>query len=109
MHLLCRRLFLDGLDFVTYTFSGKFILVSVFTYGHVGSDAFDELIRITKSGEYLVFTISVGHYENSDFVTKFVSLESAGKWSKVEVTEPFLCHLKKDTGVQLQVWVYRKN
>ncbi|MDJ0733381.1 MAG: class I SAM-dependent methyltransferase [Nostocaceae cyanobacterium] len=96
----------EALDFPTATFDA-IISVGVFTYGHVGSDAFDELIRITKPGGYIVFTVSVGHYENSDFQTKFTSLESSGKWENVETTEPFLCHLKKDTGVQLQVWVYR--
>jgi len=96
----------EALDFSTATFNA-IISVGVFTYGHVGSDVFDELIRITKPGGYIVFTVSVGHYENSDFQTKFTSLESSGRWSKVEVTQPFLCHLKKDTGVQLQVWVYR--
>lgn len=98
----------ETLDFPTASFDA-IISVGVFTYGHVGSDAFDELIRITKSRGYIIFTVSVGHYENSDFKTKLTSLESAGKWTQVKTTEPFLCHLKKDTGVQLQVWVYQIN
>lgn len=94
------------LNFEDATFDA-IISVGVFTYGHVGSDAFDELVRITKPGGYIVFTISVGHYQNSNFETKLTVLESADRWKKVEVTEPFFCHLKKDTGVQLQVWAYR--
>ncbi|ELS00895.1 methyltransferase family protein [Xenococcus sp. PCC 7305] len=96
----------EQLDFST-AFFDSVISVGVFTYGHVGSDAFDELIRITKPGGYIVFTVSVGHYQNSNFESKLTALESAGKWKKVEATEPFLCHLKKETGVQLQVWIYQ--
>lgn len=98
----------EVLDFPTATFDA-IISVGVFTYGHVGSDAFDELIRMTKPGGYIIFTISVGHYENSDFSTKLSSLESSGKWKKIETTEKFRAHVKKDTGVYLQVWVYRVN
>ena len=96
----------EDLSFATATYDAV-ISVGVFTYGHVGSDAFDELIRITKTGGYIIFTVSVGHYKNSNFELKLTALESAGKWKLVETTEPFLCHLKKDTGVQLQVWVYQ--
>ncbi|MEM9271462.1 MAG: class I SAM-dependent methyltransferase [Cyanobacteria bacterium P01_F01_bin.143] len=96
----------EELDFPTASFDAV-ISVGVFTHGHVKSDAFDELIRITKPGGYIVFTVSVGHYKNSNFDSKLTSLESAGKWSRVETTEPFLCHLKKDIGVQLQVWIYK--
>lgn len=96
------------LDFDTASFDA-IISVGVFTYGHVGSEAFDELIRITKPGGYIIFTVSVGHYENRDFNTKLTSLEAAGQWSKVETTEKFRAHAKKDSGVYLQVWVYQIN
>ena len=96
----------ETLDFPT-AFFDAIISVGVFTYGHVGSDAFDELIRITKPGGYIIFTVSVGHYENSDFHSKLTSLELSGKWSKVETSEKFRAHAKKDSGVYLQVWVYQ--
>lgn len=98
----------EALNFPNKIFDA-IISVGVFTYGHVGSDAFDELIRITLPGGHIVFTISVGHYENSDFKTKLTALEANGKWEKVETTEKFRAHAKKDTGVYLQVWVYRVN
>lgn len=96
----------QALDFPNDSFDA-IISVGVFTYGHAGSESFDELIRITKPGGYIIFTISVGHYEGSDFKTKLTSLESSGKWERVETTDKFEAHSRKDTGVYLQVWVYR--
>lgn len=94
------------LDFPTASFDA-IISVGVFTYGHAKSNAFDELIRITNPGGYIIFTLPVELYENSDFKTKLISLEFASKWSKVKATEPVMCHLKQDHNVQLQIWVYK--
>jgi len=98
----------ETLDFTTASFDA-IISVGVFTYGHVGSNAFDELIRIAKPGGYIIVTIPVDLYQSSDFKTKLTSLECSGQWTKVETSEKFSAHSKKDLGVYLQVWVYQIN
>ena len=88
-------------------FFGGVISVGTFTFGHASSEAFDELIRITKPGGYIVFTIRPDHYANSDFKQKQAKLEADGSWALVEVGDPFPIFPKTESDVQLQVWVYR--
>ena len=49
--------------------------VGVFTHGHVGPDGLDELIRITKYGGHIIFTINEGVYEEYQFDKKISILE----------------------------------
>ena len=96
----------EPLDFPTDIFDA-IISTGVFTYGHVKSHAFDELIRITKPGGYIVVTMPVDLSEGSDFKPKMTTLETSGQWTFVTATEKFRAHLKKESGVYLKVWVYR--
>ena len=60
----------ETLDFSTNFFDAV-ISVGVFTYNHAPSHAFDELIRITKPGGYIIFTMRPDFYEiNQDFPRK---------------------------------------
>ncbi|NEO69454.1 MAG: class I SAM-dependent methyltransferase [Moorea sp. SIO3H5] len=96
----------EPLDFPSATFDA-IISVGVFTYGHVKSNAFDELIRITKPGGYIVVTMPTDLYESNEFKPKLTALEESGQWEMVTATKKFLTHQKKDTGVYLKVWVYK--
>ena len=94
------------LDFPSAAFDAL-ISVGTFTVGHAPSSAFDELIRITQPGGYIIFTISNPLYEKDDFPNKLAALEASGRWELIEVTEPFRCHLKHEPDLYLKVWVYR--
>lgn len=83
------------------------IAKGVFAPNHAPSNAFDELIRITKSGGYVIFTIRVDFYENSDFKDKLSSLEISNYWSLVEMTEKFACWPKATPDVLYRIWVYQ--
>lgn len=48
-----------------------------FTHGHVGPDGLDELLRITKPGGKICFTINEGVYDKHDYPGKFARLEKA--------------------------------
>ena len=52
--------------------------VGVFTHGHVHSDGLNELVRITKKGGILIFTINEGVYENYQFDKKIPNMEKNG-------------------------------
>jgi len=95
-----------ALDFPSDTFDA-IISVGTFTLGHAPSRGFDELIRITKPGGYIVFTIRPDYYENSDFKDKLPALEAAGSWQLVEQGEPFLNLPEAEPDIYLQVWVYK--
>lgn len=63
------------------------ICVGTFTYGHVGPQAFNELIRITRPGGFICFTIREGAFEQYDFRQRMVELEQNGSWNLQEMSD----------------------
>ena len=94
------------LDFPTDEFDAV-ISVGVFTQGHAPASSFDELVRITKPGGIIVFSLRVDTYETDGFKERQSGLESSGKWELAEVTEKFQPMPKGEPEVFHQVWVYR--
>jgi SAM-dependent methyltransferase len=77
--LLGERLDYDDNFFAATVASG------VFTQGHAPLDGLDELVRVTRSGGHIVFSIS-RTYLGEAFETKARALESAGKWRRVDAS-----------------------
>ncbi|MBE9558213.1 MAG: class I SAM-dependent methyltransferase [Proteobacteria bacterium] len=74
--LLGQRLDYDDGAFAATVASG------VFTQGHAPLDGLDEIIRVTRPGGHIVFSISRS-YLGETFETKARALEEAGKWRRV--------------------------
>lgn len=90
--------------------SGSFdavISVGALTVGHAPARSLDELVRVTRSGGVVVFTLRPDVYEEDGFREKQAELESAGKWELAEVTEPVQVLPKGEPEVLHRVWVYR--
>lgn len=101
-----RQMDMGGtLDFETDAF-GAVLSVGVFTVGHVAASALDELVRVTKPGGHIVYTLRPDLYEEGDFKAKHAELEAAGKWTLAEVTEPRAILPKGEPDVEHQVWVF---
>ncbi len=83
------------------------VSVGVLTVGHAPASSLDELIRITRPGGYVVFSLRPDVYETSGFKEKQAELESAGKWQLAEEGEKFQPLPKGEPEVYHQVWVYR--
>lgn len=49
-----------------------------FTFGHVGPEAFDELLRVTRSGGAFAVSVHAGVYGAAGFAARFAALEAAG-------------------------------
>lgn len=96
------------LDFANDIFDAVTI-VGVFVMAHAPSSSFDELIRITKSGGYIIFTLRPEFYEHTDFKAKMQILEQQKKWTLIDTTVPFHGRFKLHPEVYLQVWVYQVN
>ena len=64
-------------------------VLSVGTIGHAPPESFDELIRITRPSGHIVFSIRTTFHNEPRFHRKLKSLEEAGKWRRLEKTEPF--------------------
>ena len=60
------------------------ICVGTFTYGHVKSQALDELIRIIKNKGLICFTINEGIYEKYGFNNKIKELTNNKLWNVKE-------------------------
>ncbi|MFC2024810.1 class I SAM-dependent DNA methyltransferase [Chloroflexota bacterium] len=96
----------EPLNFATDSFDAV-ISVGVLTVGHAPASSFDELIRITKPGGYIVFSLRPDVYRDSGFKEKQDTLESEGKWKLAEVSEEFQPLPKGEPDVYHQVWVYQ--
>ena len=102
---LYRMVLGETLDFSTNYFDGA-IACGVFTYGHAPSNSFNELIRITKPGGYIIFTLRPDFYENSDFKNKMSALETTNKWQLIERGDKYQAEPKAQSDLYLETWVY---
>ncbi len=65
------------------------VSAGVLTTGHAPPSCLDELIRITRPGGHLIFTLSMPVYEEGGFRTKLDALSAAGRWRAIETTPPW--------------------
>ena len=93
----------DHLDFPDNTFAGV-TAVGVLSVAHAPPESFAELIRCTKSGGHIIFSVradATGFKERQD------SLEQENKWKLVEVAEPFVSLPLGEPDLKHTVFVYR--
>ena len=96
----------ETLDFATDSFEG-IICVGTLTQAHAPASSLDELVRVTKPGGYIVYTLRPDVYENNGFKERQTALESGGKWKLVEVSEQLQLLPKGEPDIYHQVWVYQ--
>ena len=77
----------------------------VFTQGHAPLEGLDELIRVTRSGGHLVFSIA-RTYLDGPFEQKRQQLEQAGLWRFVDATERYNSAPLEDTLIS-QVFAFQ--
>jgi SAM-dependent methyltransferase len=99
-----RQVLGETLDYDTDAFDAV-ISVGTLTIGHAPPDSLDELIRVTKPGGKIVFSMRPDHFEPSGFKAKQEALEQSGKWKLIERGEAF--HpIAQEPDVEHEVWVY---
>ena len=82
------------------------ICAGTFTCGHVGPDALREMVRITKQGGYICFTVRKQEWEASPYMQIINDLEDSQAWQKLEhITKEY--NLKE--GVSCQLCLYQVN
>ena len=96
----------EPLDFETNRYDAT-IGVGVLTLGHAPASSLDELVRVTKQGGYIAFTLRPDVYEQNGFREKQEQLVADGKWELAEVTDEFHGMPKGEPDVLFQVWVYK--
>jgi SAM-dependent methyltransferase len=102
-----REMELGGrLDFPDDAFAAV-VSTGVFAAGHAPPESFEDLLRLTRAGGYLIFSVRTDVYEEGGFREKQEALEREGRWRLVEATEPF-SHLRfEDPELKVRVFVYR--
>jgi ubiquinone/menaquinone biosynthesis C-methylase UbiE len=77
----------------------------VFTPNHAPASSLDELVRITKPGGLILYTLRSDE-EPPDFAAKHKELEDAGKWELVEDCPPFPS-IQSEPHIRHRCWVWR--
>jgi predicted TPR repeat methyltransferase len=80
------------------------VCAGTFTYGHVEANAFDELIRITRPGGIIIFTIREGAYQDYNYRKRMIELEQSNAWELLDMhDEDYL----KNEGVGCKLCTYK--
>lgn len=79
----------------------------VFTEGHAPSESLTELVRITRAGGHLVFTVRESIFEKGNFGGMFAALADRGSWALVEESEPFRAFAIAEPEVMVRAYVFR--
>ena len=77
----------------------------VFTPNHAPASSLDELVRITRPGGLVLYTLRSDD-EPPDFAGKQRELAAAGKWELVEVGDPFPS-IAAEPHIRHRCWVWR--
>ncbi|MCP4072531.1 MAG: class I SAM-dependent methyltransferase [Hyphomicrobiales bacterium] len=77
----------EPLDYETSQFAAT-VASGVFTQGHAPLCGLHELIRVTRPGGHIVFSIA-RNYLGSVFETFATKLEQEGKWNKMDATSQY--------------------
>ena len=96
----------ETLGFTTDSFDAV-ISVGVLTLGHAPASSLDELIRVTKPGGYIAYTLRPDVCRDNGFKENQDALEAEGKWILAEVSEEFQTLPEGEPDVYHQVWVYQ--
>ncbi len=80
------------------------VCTGTFTYGHVDADAFDELVRVTRPGGVICFTIREGAYVDYGYRSRMVELEHRDAW---ELLSMYDTDYLKNEGTTCKMCSYR--
>jgi SAM-dependent methyltransferase len=80
------------------------VALGVLAGGHAPPEALDELLRVSKPGAHLIFTMGTEAHNHND---KREELESAGRWTLVEATDPYHPMPQLDWNHRVRMFAYR--
>jgi predicted TPR repeat methyltransferase len=103
---LHRMMLGEPLAFPNATFACV-VASGVFTEGHAGPECLDELIRVTRPGGKLVFSMRDETFERRGFRETQAALEAAGRWRLCEATDRFRSFTVAEPDVFGRIYVYQ--
>ena len=82
------------------------VAAGVFTVGHAPAASLDELVRITRRGGHVIFTLREDQVPPG-WMDKIEELESQNRWELVERSDEFQAMPHRHPEVLLRVWAFR--
>jgi SAM-dependent methyltransferase len=79
----------------------------VFTAGHAPASSLDELVRITRPGGFVIFTVRDVVLEAGGFQDKFTELVTTGRWQAVEESPAFRAFAVAEPDVLVKAYIFR--
>ena len=95
----------DDLDYRSAAYDGV-VSAGVLTTGHAPAGCLDELVRITRRGGHVIFTLRADEMPPG-FEEKIAELESASRWQLVERGQEFQALPIGEPEVRVRVWAFR--
>ena len=95
----------DTLDFPDGAFDA-IVCAGVLTFSHAPAKSLYEMVRITKPGGHILFSLRTDAYESMGFAEIVRGLESDNKWQLVE-KKGHQSFTEKEQEVIHDIWVYQ--
>lgn len=83
------------------------ISTGVFTEGHAPASSFDELLRVTRPGGHIIFTVRDDIYRDKGFKEKQDALAADGKWKLIEQTAAVRAYTVGEPHLRVFFFVYQ--
>lgn len=96
----------EALDLERQHFDGV-VSTGVFTEGHAPPSSFDELIRVTRPGGHIIFTVRDDVYREQGFKEKQEKLCAAGKWMLIEQSEAVRAYTLGEPHIRAYFFIYQ--
>lgn len=95
----------DPLAYETGAYDGV-VSAGVLTSGHAPAASLDELVRITRDGGHVIFTLRSDRVPPG-FEDKIAELEARGRWELVDRGDEFQAMPQGEPEVRVRVWAFR--
>lgn len=96
----------EELDYDTAGYDAV-VASGVLTTGHAPAASLDELVRITRPGGHVIFTLRSDEGRPPGFEEKMADLEGARRWELVERGDEFQAMPIGEPDVLVRVWAFR--
>ncbi|MEM7222413.1 MAG: class I SAM-dependent methyltransferase [Pseudomonadota bacterium] len=83
------------------------LCIGTLTLGHAPAESLEELVRVTKPGGPVSFTLMTSIYESHGFKARQEALEAAGRWRLVEAARRQHILPKGEPELEHDLWIYQ--
>lgn len=97
----------DRLSFTDHQFVAV-VSIGTFTVGHAGPEGFDELIRITQPGGYLVISIRTDINPDNPHLHRMNEIEAEGRWRCIDQSHEVVTMPWEDANLRNKIYVFQR-